>query len=92
MISTCIILNTLVLALDQYPTKVATLMFIEWANLMFYIVFFVEMCIKFLGLGFKIYFKDVANVFDFVVILVSVVDLSVVYFSDSDNSNKVRVI
>lgn len=49
-------------------------MFIEWANFMFYVVFVVEMIIKFLGLGFTIYFKDSANVFDFIVVIVSSVD------------------
>lgn len=76
LISASIILNTFVLALDQFPTDVDRLIFIEWANLMFYCVFFVEMIIKFLGLGFKIYFKDTANVFDFIVVVISTIDLA----------------
>lgn len=49
-------------------------MFIEWANFMFYSVFVTEMIIKFVGLGFKIYFKDSANVFDFIIVIVSTID------------------
>ena len=92
LISTCIILNTLVLALDQYPTSVSLLMFIEWANFMFYTVFVAEMVIKFVGLGFNIYFKDTANIFDFIVVIVSTIDFFFQQFAVSNTGAQYKAI
>ena len=91
-ISICIILNTLVLALDSYPTSISLLMFIEWGNLVFFITFLFEMVIKLLGLGFKIYFKDPANLFDFIVIVFSLADLVLLYVSSSLSSSNMKAI
>ena len=82
-ISCCIIANTVVLAMDSYPTNIGSLIFIEWANLVFFMTFLFEMTIKMLGLGFKIYFKDTANLFDFIVILFSIADLVFLYITSN---------
>lgn len=88
----CIILNTIVLSFDQYPTDIELLLFIEWANLVFFITFVFEMVIKLFGLGFKIYFKDLANVFDFIVIVFSLADLVLLYLSASLSSGGMKAI
>lgn len=80
-IAFCIIANTAVLAMDSYPSHINLLIFIEWANLIFFIAFVFEMIIKMLGLGLKIYFKDHYNTFDFIVIVFSVADLVFLYLS-----------
>ena len=59
------------------------MIFIEQINLFFFLIFVFEMILKMLGLGFKMYFKDTANLFDFVVVAVSTVDfLSLIISSD----------
>ena len=50
------------------------------------------MIIKMLGFGFKIYFKDPANVFDFVVIVFSIADIIVLYATSSLSSGSMRAI
>ena len=75
LFSICIVLNTIVLAFDRYPADIRWFNFIEWTNIMFFFMFFFEMIIKMLGLGLKIYFKDMANLFDFIVVLFSTADL-----------------
>lgn len=82
-VSICIILNTIVLGLDGYPSEVEVVIFIEQINLFFFFIFVFEMILKMLGLGFKMYFKDTPNLFDFIVVAVSTVDfLSLIISSD----------
>ena len=92
IISVCIVLNTFVLGMDSYPTDISLLIFIEWANLIFFMTFLFEMIIKMLGLGMKIYFKDPYNVFDFVVIVFSIADLVALYLTSSEDSSGMQAI
>ena len=80
------------LALDSYPTDIKLLIFIEWANLVFFLTFLFEMIVKMLGLGFKIYFKDSANLFDFIVIVLSIADLVALYLTSSLDASGVKAI
>jgi hypothetical protein len=52
LISICILLNTIVLALDRHPITKNELKAIEYSNLFFYFVFLVEMVFIMLGLSF----------------------------------------
>jgi hypothetical protein len=74
-ISVCIIGNTILLALDKFPKDVKQTLNYEFVNFIFFIVFVSEMVIKMLSNGFKLYFKNKYNLFDFVVILISIIDL-----------------
>ena len=56
-------------------------MFAEKSNLVFVILYAVEMCIKLLGLGFKEYFMSGFNMFDAILVVISLVELGI---SDSD--------
>lgn len=67
--------NTVVLALDYHGIDPDMLSKLELANLVFFGLFFVEMIIKLLGLGFKEYFRDKYNTFDFAIILFSCLDV-----------------
>lgn len=67
-----IVLNTIILALDHYPesffdndkfNQINT--FITWA-------FFCEMMIKVIGLGLTNYVKDRVNVFDALIVLLTI--------------------
>ena len=60
--------------------------------MMFFLTFLFEMIIKMLGFGLKIYFKDPANVFDFVVIVFSIADIIVLYATSSLSSGSMRAI
>lgn len=91
-ISVCIVLNTIVLGMDSYPIDIKLLIFIEWANLIFFMTFFFEMIIKMLGLGFKIYFKDTYNIFDFVVIVFSIADLLALYLASGLSNSGMKAI
>lgn len=91
-ISLCIITNTIVLGLDSYPVDIEMLIFIEWANFIFFLIFIGEMVIKMLGLGLKIYFKDSANFFDFVVIIFSTIDFILQMVSGGIDVNKVKAL
>jgi hypothetical protein len=59
---------------------------LEKFNLLFCAVFIIEMLIKWLGSGFKDYFRDKFNTFDCFIVFVSTVDL-IYSYSTSDTSN-----
>ena len=56
-IASCIIANTVILALDKYPEHKQDFEILESINLIFFFVFFAEMIVKMLGLGLKRYFR-----------------------------------
>ena len=74
-LSMCIILNTIVLGFDGYPANVEVSILIEHINMFFILIFVIEMILKMIGIGFKMYFKDAANIFDFIVVVISMVDV-----------------
>lgn len=75
----CIIGNTVILCLDKYPSDPNYAKFLEYFNLGFFLVFFIEMILKLLGFGFKEYFKEMFNAFDFAIVIISLVDISLSY-------------
>ena len=46
---------------------------------MFYSIFTLEIIIKLIGLGFKIFFYDKYNLLDFIVVLANTVDVALSY-------------
>lgn len=70
-----IIANFAVLALDKHPSNPMTENRKELANIVFYFVFLMEMFIKMIGYGFMIYFENSFNQFDFVVIVISTIEI-----------------
>ena len=77
-----ILLNTLTFALDTHPIEPAMAKTIEIANYVFYGIFLTEMFIKLLGTGFASYFRDRFNVFDFIIVLLSTVDVCLFIYFD----------
>lgn len=59
-----IIVNTILLCMERYPMSQREQIVQEYFNLLFSIVFLVEMIIKLLGFGIIDYFRDRFNVFD----------------------------
>jgi len=68
-----IFLNTVILVITWYdePKGVTTTVMI--LNYVFSFIFVAETIMKLIGLGFKEYFKDKWNQFDFIVVLVSII-------------------
>jgi hypothetical protein len=74
-VSVSIVCNTILLGLDKHPQEAMEELVIEYINLVFYTLFLLEMIIKLTGLGFNGYFKDYSNAFDFVIVILSTVDV-----------------
>ena len=80
-----IMANVTVLALEKYPededeTKVA-----DFFNDIFSYLFIAEMVIKLIGLGFREYCRDSFNLFDAVVVILTIVDMVITATSDAEN-------
>jgi len=72
----CIIINTIILALDKYPVDIDQTIFLEKLNIVFTIIFTLEMFIKMLAVGLKNYFRGTMfNVFDCGVVIASIIDI-----------------
>jgi sensor histidine kinase YesM len=69
-----IILNTLLLASDGHPTSPEKQEFMWYASEFFTWIFVAELLFKLIGLGPKNYIADSYNIFDAVVVGISLVD------------------
>lgn len=78
-ISLAILGNTLVLALDKYPLTEEEFETQELVNQVFSVIFFFELVIKVIGLGFKGYASDLSNLFDCFIVIVSTIDMVMTY-------------
>ena len=76
-INVAILINTFVLAQDRYGMDKDFEDSLEKMNYLLSGIFFMEMVIMIVGLGFKEYIKDNFNIFDAVVVLISIVDIGI---------------
>ena len=74
ILTTCIILNTYLLAMDRHPIEKHQQRRLENFNVTLSVAFLVEMIVKITGLGVKDYAADSFNLFDGAVVVISVVD------------------
>jgi hypothetical protein len=84
-ITISILLNTLVLSLDRHPIDEDEAKILENLNIVFSLLFIIEMIVKLLGLGFKSYFSDSYNAFDCVIVVSTTVDLFISNLLTYDN-------
>lgn len=70
-----IIANFVVLAMERYPSDPTSDIRKELTNIVFFFIFLMEMVIKMIGNGPIIYFQNSFNIFDFIVIVISTIDL-----------------
>lgn len=70
--------------LDENPRLMAIL---RWTNLVFAILFAIEMILKWFALGLKYYFSSVWTTLDFVIVMVSLISVAV---EDSANLSALR--
>ena len=71
--------NAITLSLSSYPSDIHREERVELLNLIFFGFFVIELLIKLTGCGFKNYFKDRYNWFDFIVVGFSTIDITLEY-------------
>lgn len=81
VILVAIFLNSVTLALEHYGMDTGLKKFLDTSNVVFTIIFAAEMVLKLLSLGLPAYVGDPFNVFDGLIVIVSVVEL----FMDSES-------
>ena len=84
-ITSCIILNTVVLSLDSYPPIIQNHFVLDYLNIFFTLVFLLEMLVRMGALGVREYFRFKYYVFDCVVVVLSLADI-VISFTLSNSS------
>ena len=71
-----IILNTIFQSFDRYPELGSDLLqFFHWANYVFTFLFSAEVLLKMVGLGIRSYFVEKFNQFDFIVVVISIIEI-----------------
>ena len=93
--SSCIIFsNLIILMIDHHPMDKELYYQLDAANAIMSIIFAVEALIKILGSNFKVYFRDLYQVLDFVVVVISLVEI-IVYppylFSHKDTAKYISI-
>lgn len=81
----CVLANTVILMMDGLlPQSVNEVLLT--LNVVFTAIFFLEFLLKIIAIGFKTYSKDLFNIFDAVIVLLSLVEVGVNFFT-ADNSS-----
>ena len=70
-----ILLNTAILACDSYPIDKDLESFLESANMFFTVWFMIDLLLKLFGDGLKEFLKDTFNIFDTIVVTLSIAEL-----------------
>lgn len=74
-LTTCVLINTIGMAMESYDIKAKTKADLEEMNLIFTWIFIVEMCLKLLAVGPKKYSGEVMNLLDGGVVTLSIVEM-----------------
>lgn len=77
----CIVINTIALALNWYRRPNVVERVTDIVNYIFTVVFTIEAIIKIWGMGWKKYFTDGWNIFDFAIMIGSYLGVIVEYFT-----------
>jgi hypothetical protein len=76
--------------MDRYPMTENEKSILNYLNIGFSTIFLLEMIIKFIGLKISYYFKDLSNIFDFIIVIASWVEIGLFY--GLENINNFRVL
>lgn len=79
-----ILLNVACLAMTYVGMPSALINVLFWLNVLFTIIFILEVIFKLMGLGFKQYFQDRWCIFDCFVAILSVTQIAIDVLGDSD--------
>ena len=80
----CILLNTIIMAINWYGCPPTLLNALEYTNYFFTIAFTVEALIKHIAYGVKGYFQTGWNIFDFLIVLISYITLVIGFATARD--------
>jgi len=86
IITVLIILNTITLGMEHHGMSLHQRNFLEGTNIFFTICFSIELILKVIGLGPHQYARDAFNIFDFVIVTISLVELGVGIHNASEES------
>eukprot|EP00761_Pharyngomonas_kirbyi_P014924 gb/GECH01014955.1/.p1 GENE.gb/GECH01014955.1/~~gb/GECH01014955.1/.p1 ORF type:complete len:1446 (+),score=208.71 gb/GECH01014955.1/:1-4338(+) len=75
-IITIICLNTILMTTYHYEQPEYWSQVLRWTNVVFTGIFFIEMVLKIIGLGLRGYFRDIWNIIDFIVVIISLPSLA----------------
>ena len=81
-----ILLNSVALATEHYDQPKWLTDTQNYANLVFTVLFAFEMVLQMIGLGLKDYFSDGFNIFDCIIVFLSLFDLAITLTAGGDNS------
>lgn len=79
LITLCILFNTLAMALEHFEMDETFAKVLEYCNLVFTVVFIMEMILKLIAFGIKEYCKNKWNLFDGTIVILSVLDMVLTY-------------
>ena len=74
-LTTCVLINTIGMAMDSYDITESTKADLEFMNYIFTWIFIIEMTLKLLAFGPKKYSSEVMNLLDGGVVMLSIVEL-----------------
>jgi len=87
LVSGCIVANTVVMALTYYGENDTYGAVLEYCNLGFTLVFTLEACVKLTAFGSQ-YFLETWNVFDFTIVVGTLLGMLVVHLARSDDDGQ----
>jgi hypothetical protein len=90
LMTLCVLMNTIVLAIDHYGISSKTAHDLQAMNFAFTIIFAIELGLKLIGLGFKGYAADSMNYLDSAVVLLSFVEI--IFLSGSSSFTALRAL
>ncbi|XP_074630746.1 sodium channel protein 1 brain-like isoform X1 [Acropora palmata] len=86
LITLCILFNTLAMALEHFRMDKTFAKVLEYCNLVFTVVFIMEMVLKLIAFGPKEYCKNKWNLFDGAIVILSVLDMALTYSNTIDGA------
>lgn len=69
-----VLMNTVIMSLDGLVTNTVVL---ESTNTYLTIIFTIEICLKFIGLGFVEFYNDIFNIFDAIIVSLSLTEIAI---------------
>lgn len=80
LIMACIIINTAIMASEEVDMSEQREKTIEQANVVFVLIFSIEMVLKLVGLGVRDYVTQRANIFDAILVILSLSEFVLSYY------------
>jgi Na+-transporting methylmalonyl-CoA/oxaloacetate decarboxylase gamma subunit len=93
VVMTIIIMNTIILAFDRYPEPPAGQMEVyNYFNIVFTIIFSIEVIIKLVAFSIRGFIRDRFNIFDALVVLISIIELTVIDSNGNSSLSALRAV